>query len=121
MLSLFIYGSLKRGHSRSSLLDDQHFLGERKTSPKYRLFKCSSFPALVEASRADVTLPGISIEGELRQVDDSCLAMLDVTEGVGSGLFERRQIELLDYDGEAEAYFWLSSVEGLEDCGEHWL
>lgn len=121
MTSVFVYGSLKRGQSRSSLLDGQEFFGEKKTAPKYRLFRVKgSFPALVEASRPDVMLPGVSVEGELWQVEHACLMMLDRVEGVAHGLFERQKVELLDFDGEAEAYFWAGSMDGLEECGVMW-
>ena len=117
MTNFFIYGTLKRGHGRSALLDGQHFLGEKKTAPRYRLFTTGSFPALVDAGRANVMLPGMSIEGELWQIDDECLAVLDRVEGVDSGLFERREIQLLDDEEDVDGYFWVGRVEGLEDCG----
>ena len=120
MTNFFIYGTLKRGHGRSALLDGQHFLGEKKTAPRYRLFTTGSFPALVDAGRANVMLPGMSIEGELWQIDDECLAVLDRVEGVAAQLFERRQIELLEHEGEVEAYFCLGEIEELKDCGERW-
>ena len=121
MTNLFIFGTLKRRHGPSALLDGQHFLGERTTAPQYRLYSVGgSFPALVEADHADVPLPVLSIEGELWQVDDECLAMLDRVEGVAAQLFERRQIELLEHEGEVEAYFCLGEIEELKDCGERW-
>ena len=110
---LFIYGTLKQGQARSSLLDRQTFLGEAKTEPHYRLFNCAAFPCLVE------TEDGVCVEGELCQVDDACLALLDQVEAVDSGLFERREVRMVAAEG-MEAYFYRGSVEGLEDCGGTW-
>jgi gamma-glutamylcyclotransferase (GGCT)/AIG2-like uncharacterized protein YtfP len=116
---LFIYGTLKRGQSRADFLDGQNFIGEAQTTQHYRLFRCGAFPSLVEASRNDVDLPGISVEGELWEVDDDCLQMLDWIEAVNSGLFKRVMIGMID-GSEAEVYLFKGSVEGLEDCGAKW-
>ena len=116
---LFVYGTLKRGRGRSALLDGQKFLGVVRTEPHYRLFNSDAFPCLVEASREDVAGAGVSIEGELWEVDDACLALLDQVEAVDSGLFERREVRMVAAEG-MEAYFYRGSVEGLEDCGGTW-
>ena len=118
---LFIYGTLKRGYSRHDLLKGQIFLGEKRTTPNYRLYKCGSFPALVDAAKVDVELPGLSVQGELWDVDDNCLKVLDAIEGVETGMFERRPIRLLGHEGQVEAYFYISSVKGLDDCGSSWV
>ena len=112
---LFIYGTLKQGQARSSLLDRQTFLGEAKTEPHYRLFNCAAFPCLVE------TEDGVCVEGELCQVDDACLALLDQVEGIATGLFERREVRLVGQEG-VEAYFYRGTMEGLEDAvgGGRW-
>ena len=121
MTNFFIYGTLKRGHGRSALLDGQHFLGEKKTAPRYRLFTTGSFPALVDAGRANVMLPGMSIEGELWQIDDECLAVLDRVEGVDSGLFERGRLSCWTMRGRRRRTFsravsrdcWTSEQGGI--------
>ncbi len=117
---IFVYGTLKRGYSRHDLLKGQNFLGEMKTTRNYRLYKCGSFPALVEVPREDVDLPGVEVQGELWEVDDDCLRALDSVEGVDAGLFERRVIRLLGHEGQVEAYIFNGTIEGLEDCGSSW-
>ena len=116
---LFVYGTLKQGQGRSVLLDGQTFLGEAQTEPHYRLLSCGPFPCLVEAEREDVAGPGVSVEGELWEVDDECLARLDAVEGVDAGLFERKFVRLVSAE-EVEAYFYLGSVEGHVDAGSRW-
>ena len=116
---LFVYGTLKRGQGRSPLLDGQTFLGEAKTEPRYRLISCGAFPCLVEAAREDVEGAGVAVDGELWEVDDACLALLDQVEGVAGGLFERREVRMVAAEG-VEAYFCKGSVEGMEDCGARW-
>jgi len=116
MTRLFIYGTLKRGHSRADVLRDQHCLGEARTRPRYRLYRVDQYPALVHAE------PGVGIEGELWDVQADCLARLDRIEAVDAGLYRREviELELDDQQQSVEAYFYLPPTEGLEDCGSCW-
>ncbi len=115
---LFVYGTLKRGEVRASLLAGQQYLGQVKTTAAYRLFNTGDYPALVEAE--PLSLPGRSIHGELWQVDTACLARLDIEEGVDDGLYERREIVLSDGTARAMTYLYRQPTEGLEDCGDTW-
>ena len=110
---LFVYGTLRKGQGRSTLLDGQKFLGEVKTEPDYRLYSNGAYPCLVEAA------DGVSVQGELWEVHDDCLARLDAVEGVDAGLFGRKKVKLVGHEG-VEAYFYLGNVEGLEDAGSPW-
>ena len=112
---LFIYGTLKRGHSRSANLVGQQFLGEAKTLACYRLFDCGSYPGLVENEQ------GLEIVGEVWSVDEACLRQLDLVEAVEEGLYRRAQIKLQPpFDSPVESYFYLLPVEKLKDCGDCW-
>lgn len=115
---IFVYGTLKRGDVRAYLLEGQRFVGDIKTAPRYKLFNTGEYPALVEADTLGVA--GVSIVGELWEVDDDCLARLDIEEGVDEGLYQRRAIELIGASMPAESYFYLLSVEGMADCGDVW-
>lgn len=115
---LFIYGTLKRGDVRAPLLDGQQYLGQAKTAPLYRLFNVGNYPALVQA--APLNLTGRSIQGELWQVDEPCLARLDEEEGVDEGLYERSTIELIGSPAYAMTYLYRQPVDGLADCEECW-
>lgn len=106
-----------RGGCRAPALARQRFLGEARTRRLYRIFDCGSYPGLVEASA------GRSIHGELWQVNNKCLRVLDQMEGVDQGLYERRPIALVNPpdDRIVEAYFYLQSTNELRDCGTRWL
>lgn len=114
--TLFFYGTLKRGLCRSHALDGQRFLGEARTQPKYRMFNLGSYPGMVEAAE------GVSIDGELWEVDAECLRRLDVIEGVAFGQYERRTVRLLaPHDTTtAQTYIYLRSTAGCPDCGTRW-
>ena len=118
MVTLFIYGTLKRGDVRAPLLHGQAFLGEQSTAPRYRLFNTGDYPALIEAQ--PLGLAGRSIFGELWSVDSACLASLDLEEGVDEGLYTRRAIQMADDAGGVEAYFYMHSVQDMPDCGDCW-
>jgi gamma-glutamylaminecyclotransferase len=115
-MHLFVYGTLKRGYCRSQFLEGASFAGEAKSLPRYRMVNVGSYPGLVESE------DGLSLEGEVWEVDASRLAELDVVEAVSEGEYERRAISLLPpFDqGHVEAYFYLRPIAGLPDCGTRW-
>jgi gamma-glutamylaminecyclotransferase len=76
MITLFIYGTLKRSQAAHHLLAGQRFLGEARTAPLYRIVDLGPYPTLVDA--AD---DGLACHGEHWQVDAACLARLDDYEG----------------------------------------
>ncbi|MEM9348533.1 MAG: gamma-glutamylcyclotransferase family protein [Planctomycetota bacterium] len=114
---LFVYGTLKRGDVRAYLLDGQQFRGTARTEPGYRLFNTGGYPALIEAS--PLGLVGLSIHGELWEIDRDCLSRLDEEEGVDEGLYERREILLKDHPA-AWCYLYLHPTDGMDDCGNDW-
>jgi gamma-glutamylaminecyclotransferase len=113
---LFVYGTLKRGQPRHRYLAGQTFVAVAVTCPFYRLFNVGEYPALVRHPE------GCSIEGELWQVDEACLRMLDRVEACDEGLYARQTVELLpphDCHG-ALTYLYELPTEGLADCGARW-
>ena len=115
---LFVYGTLKRGDVRAPLLDGQRFVGESSTAPRYKLFSTGDYHALVEAEPLGIT--GQSVRGELWEVDPPCLARLDLEEGVDEGLYERKQIEMIEPGSVVLGYLYMLSIDGMADCGDHW-
>ncbi|MFM7923584.1 MAG: gamma-glutamylcyclotransferase [Planctomycetaceae bacterium] len=111
---VFVYGSLKRGRALHHLLQSARFLGTASTSPLYRLFDLGHYPGLVEWPA------GLSIAGELYEVDSHCLSRLDDAEGVAEGYYARRDIQLLSPAPAAQAWFWLGAVKDCPDCGSCW-
>jgi gamma-glutamylcyclotransferase (GGCT)/AIG2-like uncharacterized protein YtfP len=112
-ITLFVYGTLKRGGRANYLLAGQEFVGEARTLPRYRLFTRNWYPCLVDDPR------GYAIEGELWRVQEPALPALDEFEGAAD-LFERKPILVEGVAEEIVAYFFLGPVEGLEECGPRW-
>jgi len=79
---LFVYGTLKKDCSRSSVMESSRFIGVAKTTPNYKLYDCGTYPALVVSENGGVW-------GELYEVDDSVMSSLDLIEGVDVGLYRR--------------------------------
>lgn len=106
-----------RGDCRHSSLKNQRFLGTAKTTPRYKLYHLGSYPGLAD-SEAD----GREIHGEVFAVSAACLQELDLIEGVDEGLYERKQIQLVEpfAAGVVEAYFYLGDISRAIDIGERW-
>ena len=114
MVQIFVYGTLKRGSCRSHVLKNQRFVGEAKTVAEYRMYNTGSFPALVEDEH------GVPVEGEVWEVDENCLRILDAVEGVPI-LYKRKPVVLATPSlAEVETYIYQKSVDGMPDCGNRW-
>ena len=92
---LFVYGSLKRGGQHHDQLRGARFVGQAVTTPSYALVSLGDYLALV--SGGDATVPG-----EVYEVDEALLQLLDEFEGPD---YERAVVTLKnDQIGEALAY-----------------
>jgi len=113
MARVFVYGTLKRGGDNHRILAGQHFVGPARTEPAFHLYLLDGYPGMVAQA------PGLSVEGELWEVDPSCLERLDALEGTESGLYARVQIHLLPPHAgvAAETYLYQRSIEGRPDLG----
>lgn len=113
MTRVFVYGTLKRGGENHHWIEAQRLVGLAKTKPLYRMHDLGGYPGMVRHSQ------GLSIEGELWDVDPAGLARLDVLEDVAGGEYERVPVEL-EGDEPAEGYLYLRDVSGCRDCGTCW-
>jgi len=91
---IFVYGTLKRGHSNSALLEGSEFLGEAATVLTYKAVTHpaystvgTSFPVIMRDPR------GKAVVGEIYTVDDATLARLDNLERDGRS-YDRLMIEV---------------------------
>jgi len=109
---IFVYGTLKRGHGNHHYLAGQRFVAEACTLPLYRLYDMGGYPGMIRDDR------GVAVEGEIWEVDEDCLARLDVLEDTAGGEYERVVIKL--EGGCVEGYLYLRSVEGRRDAGACW-
>lgn len=113
---IFVYGTLKRGRSNHGYMQDQRFVGEAKTTPIYRLYDLGGYPGIVTASE------GLSICGEIWEVDAKGLVKLDILEDIEGGEYVREAIPLLaPFDQtRVEGYRYLRPVSGCRDVGQAW-
>jgi len=114
MSLIFFYGSLKKNECNYGLIAGQEYLGQAETKPFYRLYDLGQFPALIEDDN------GICIFGELYDVDLNTLLYLDHFEGVNQGLYRRGWVQIQRPLALAYSYFWIRSLDGLEECGQLW-
>jgi gamma-glutamylaminecyclotransferase len=113
---LFVYGTLMRGFCRHGFLKGQTFVQTAMTRPKYRLINLGDYPGLVETADQ-----GRQIHGEVWEVSEDALAILDEVEGTDAGLYERRHVNLEGWDSDSvEAYFYLGHIADRPDCGDRW-
>ena len=88
---LFVYGNSKREFSQHHLLHKSKFLGLGQTAPKYHLYQVSWFPALVET-----TTNPVSIYGELFEVTEESIFLLNSIYNLGQNFFRKEEIEIQD-------------------------
>jgi gamma-glutamylcyclotransferase (GGCT)/AIG2-like uncharacterized protein YtfP len=96
MHKVFTYGTLRKGCSRNYVLKDSSFLGEATTAAKYSLYSLGSFPALTVDGKT-------SVLGELYEVSDEVLDLLDRIEG-HPNFYTRSMVEISNGE-EVYAYF----------------
>lgn len=135
---LFVYGTLKRGFSRNSALQNQIYLGTAKTTPEYSMFNLGGYPGLLNTKLAEqnqVESKDI-IYGEIYEVSDECLVTLDKIECTNVNLFERLFVDLQDLNfyrlplskaawdcveqKKAQAYLYKQPVQNSWRCGSYW-
>lgn len=116
---VFVYGTLQRGRTLHGHLAGQRFAGVARTKPVYRLYRIDWYPGLVAVRPGQ---EGVAIHGEVWDVDDRTLRVLDQVEEVDSGLYERRSVLLQEpFEGmDVVAYFYLGAVAGCSDSGDRW-
>lgn len=107
---LFVYGTLQDARLRAQVLRGAPTRVVGRGSVSGALYDLGEYPGLVAAG--DGRVVGLVIE----LPDDAALALLDVYEGVGEGLYARTRTTVqLDSGGAIELwmYVYLRSVEGL--------
>ena len=124
MQNIFVYGTLKRGQQRASVLADQQFLGDATTTKQYAMYDLGNYPGLVSIGNGVVddsvdsvdSEMGDLISGEVYRVDPACRRLLDEIEAVDAGLYELKLIDLQDFDEEPSiwSYFYLGDVAGCQ-------
>ena len=94
-MRVFVYGTLKRGHSNHDCLRGQQFIAEAVTQPRYRLHDLGGYPGMV----------------------------LDELEDTAGGEYAREAVPLQPpFDQQKiEGYRYLRDVSAARDIGSRWL
>ncbi|MCE9520233.1 MAG: gamma-glutamylcyclotransferase [Verrucomicrobia bacterium] len=114
---IFIYGTLKRGDCNARYMATQDFIGEASTEPIYRMVDGGGYPGMFPVNEN-----GVSVLGEVWDVDESCRERLDVLEDVAGGEYEVALVRLLaPFDGqEVLTYIFLRVEKSMPDVGTVW-
>ena len=127
---LFVYGTLKRGYTNwqrylgvAESHQAAHYLGSAVTLDTFPMVvRPADWPG--SSTRAPVLMDqpgtGSTICGEVFRVDDRCLEAMDILEGVKSGMYFKRtlQVRMLGDDDEAQP----PAKRGKAGAdGEEWL
>lgn len=131
---LFVYGTLKKGHTRQKYLLNERYLGIGTLAPSHRMVQISGYPALIPPKEGE---EGSCVKGELYEVDDACMAELDKVEGVAHGVFKRQKLQLKSHvpvmlptdgtvllnmeAGEVTAYVYAKDGSHAKDVGCFWF
>ena len=107
---LFVYGTLKEGYNNHHYLEDQEFVREAETKPKYRLFDNGLFPMMVEDT------DGYSVSGELWAVDEEIIDEIDTHEV----LYERKLVKVKGFRQPVYAYIYLHELADCQECYGQW-
>ena len=100
-IELFVNGTLMRGDVLHANLDGARFVSEDRTAPRYRLYSIGDVhPGMVPAES-----DGVSVSGELYELDLDHLEQLIVGEppGLGVGVVE------LEGAGKRLGIFWVAN------------
>lgn len=116
-MRIFVYGTLKRGRSNHGWMRGQLFIGQAATAPGFRLHDLGGYPGMVR----DETR-GLSVQGEVWEVDAEGLERLDELEDVSGGEYIREAIPLLPPFNQVrvEGYRYLRDVSQAPDIGGLW-
>lgn len=116
-LQIFVYGTLKRGLSNAFYLAGQRFVASVRTKPVYRMVDCGGYPGMYPVKEN-----GVSIEGEIWEVSEECVAQLDLLEDVVGGEYERVPVQLEPpYEwAEVLGFLYLRDASSLPDAGSNW-
>ena len=112
-ITLFFYGSLKRGYSNHHRIAGQGYLGDAITLPCYRIIELGEYGGMI---RDEVN--GFAVTGELWAIDAACLAELDAFE-MGEGLWQRLPVLVAGHAG-VQSYCWTGAVSDGVRSSDVW-
>lgn len=120
MTKLFVYGTLKKGFCNHHVLGSARFIQQDELLG-FDMHHLGGFPAIVPASERDIELYGIdTVKGELYEINDKDLRMVDRLEGYREGCsdsFYERTTVLLESGEQALVYYHKRSDRPLIEDG----
>lgn len=117
MTRIFVYGTLKRGCCNHHYLHEQDFVCEARTESLYRLYNLGGYPGMVRDKEA-----GLSVTGEIWDVNEEALERLDELEGLAAGEYRRVLIPLQapHHEWQVQGYEYLRDVTAVPEIGGCW-
>lgn len=113
-MNMFVYGTLKKGHSNHKLLKRSTYIGEA-TIEGYCIYDLGFYPGIKVEE-------GSQVAGELYEITDQVLKDLDRLEGEGY-LYKREMTEARLMNGErieTAVYVYNQSVKGKRKLSKTW-
>lgn len=101
---LFVYGTLMSDGSRNGAIADQNFLRKAITKTGYQLLDLGSYPGLVRVEQ-----DGRQIEGELWEIHNSRIALLDQIEGAPV-LYRMENVDIEGEERSVQTYFFKHKI-----------
>lgn len=89
MKNLFVYGTLMSGQRAADKMNDGKYLGDYKLEG-YAMYNLGRYPGIIP-------MEGESVFGELYEISEDMIPMLDEYEEEGS-LYHRREVQVSAYD-----------------------
>lgn len=116
-MEIFVYGTLKRGHSNNRFLENANYVGDFHTEPKYHLVDMGYFPAIIEGGKG-------KIHGEVWKINDKILKNLDYLESEGL-LYDRKIINVKDNSSYKKVFAYILNdkhreYDFLSEGDLHW-
>jgi gamma-glutamylaminecyclotransferase len=115
MTKVFVYGTLLSGCSNHEYLAGQRFISTAETVARFRMFDLGGYPGLIEDA-----VDGLSIQGEVWEVNDACLARLDRLEGLDEGEYTRIPLPLMPHGDTVDGYLYLRPTTRYTEVGTSW-
>jgi gamma-glutamylcyclotransferase (GGCT)/AIG2-like uncharacterized protein YtfP len=103
---IFVYGTLRSGHSNHNLLKDARNYGVGITVNKYAMYLISGYPYVNSCE------PRYPITGELFGVDDRTLSVLDKLEG-HPRYYERKEVSITVEGIQYTAWMYFKDPPGV--------
>jgi gamma-glutamylaminecyclotransferase len=117
MKRIFAFGTLKRGFPlHQEGLSRANYLGDGRTVERFRMFIAGPWFAPMMLNRPG---SGLRVRGELYEIEDAQLAIIEALESIGQPGNERIVVEGESHRGRTVGRLSVCQVAGYRDAGAH--